>query len=104
MIDEVIDALDVDRVVRVKNDYLDFNGSLKEGQLLKDFNYEALVNQQLFDIASMLHTGSYHASEIGEADSSMGMFERIKNRLLSPEKSAKHASQKPVKSSPNLTS
>ncbi len=58
MMDEVINALDVDTVARVANDYLGFNESLREGRLLKDFKPDALVNKQLLNIANMLHNGS----------------------------------------------
>jgi pilus assembly protein CpaE len=57
MLEEVITALDVDTVVRVANDYVGFNESLKEGRLLKEFNPEAPVNKQLLNIATMLHNG-----------------------------------------------
>jgi len=58
MLDDVIDALDVDTVVRVANEYCDFNESLKEGVLLKNYNPGSIVNKQLHNIANMLHTGS----------------------------------------------
>ncbi len=58
MLEEVIDALDVDLVVRVANDYFGFNGSLKEGRLLKEFKPESIVNKQLLNLANMLHNGS----------------------------------------------
>jgi pilus assembly protein CpaE len=58
MLDEVIDAFKVDTVARVANDYLGFNNSLKEGRLLKDYKPESVVNQQLLNIANMLHNGS----------------------------------------------
>ncbi|WP_024850510.1 AAA family ATPase [Hydrogenovibrio kuenenii] len=58
MLEEVIDALEVDKVARVSNDYISFNESLKEGLLLKEFNPESKVNRQLNCIANMLHNGS----------------------------------------------
>lgn len=58
MLDEVIDAFKVDTVARVANDYLGFNNSLKEGLLLKQFKPQSVVNQQLNNIANMLHNGS----------------------------------------------
>ena len=58
LLDEVIDAIGVDTVVRVANQYADFNDSLKEGILLKDYNPNSIVNRQLNNIANMLHNGS----------------------------------------------
>jgi pilus assembly protein CpaE len=66
MLEEVIDALDVDTVARVANDYVGFNESLKEGRLLKEFNPDALVNKQLLNIANMLHTGSVQLEPVVE--------------------------------------
>lgn len=57
-LDEVVNALAVDTVARVANDYFGFNESLKEGRLLKDYKPESVVNQQLNNIANMLHNGS----------------------------------------------
>lgn len=57
-LEEVIDALEVDKVARVSNDYMNFNESLKEGVLLREFNPEAKANRQLNCIANMLHNGS----------------------------------------------
>ena len=58
MLDDVIDALDVDTIVRVANEYASFNDSLREGIPLKTFKPECVVNRQLHNIANMLHTGS----------------------------------------------
>ncbi len=58
MLEGVIDALDVDTVVRVANDYVGFNESLKEGCLLKTYKPDSIVNEQLLNISNMLHTGS----------------------------------------------
>ncbi|MPQ77580.1 AAA family ATPase [Hydrogenovibrio sp. JE_KL2] len=58
MMEEVIEALGVDKVARVSNDYIGFNESLKQGVLLKEFNPESKVNRQLICIANMLHNGS----------------------------------------------
>lgn len=58
MLEEVIDALEVDKVARVSNDYMSFNDSLKEGVLLREFNPESKANRQLNCIANMLHNGS----------------------------------------------
>jgi len=60
MLDEVIGSLDIDTVIHVTNAYVDFNESLKEGVLLKDYNPSSIVNRQLSGIANMLHNGSYH--------------------------------------------
>ncbi|MDG4812297.1 AAA family ATPase [Hydrogenovibrio sp. 3SP14C1] len=64
MMEEVIGVMDVDRTVRVYNDYQSFNGSLKEGQLLKAFSPDAKVNQQLNAIANMLHNGSFQIEPV----------------------------------------
>lgn len=64
MMEEIIGVMDVDRTVRVYNDYLSFNGSLKEGQLLKTFSQDARVNQQLHAIANMLHNGSFQMEPV----------------------------------------
>ncbi|MDX1796942.1 MAG: hypothetical protein R3219_09465, partial [Hydrogenovibrio sp.] len=58
LMEEVIEAMEVDKVARVNNDFINFNESLKEGRLLKDFKPEAHVNSQLNLIAHMLHNGS----------------------------------------------
>ena len=58
MLEEVIDSLNVDTVARVDNDYLGFNESLREGQLLKEYKPGSIVNRQLLNIANMLHNGS----------------------------------------------
>ncbi|BBN58927.1 AAA family ATPase [Hydrogenovibrio marinus] len=58
MMEEVIEALEVDKIARVSNDYISFNESLKQGVLLKDFNPQSKVNRQLNCIANMLHNGS----------------------------------------------
>jgi len=67
MMDEVIDALNIDTVVRVSNRYLDFTESLKEGVLLKDYNPDSIVNGQLKSIANILHTGSLHIDVLDNA-------------------------------------
>lgn len=64
MMDEVIEALKVDTVVRVSNRYIDFNESLKEGVLLKDYRPDSIVNEQLRSVATMLHNGSLHIEAI----------------------------------------
>ncbi|RUM93034.1 MAG: pilus assembly protein CpaF [Thiomicrospira sp.] len=64
MMEEIIGVMDVDRTVRVYNDYQSFNGSLKEGQLLKAFSQDAKVNQQLHAIANMLHNGSFQMESV----------------------------------------
>ncbi|WP_019557709.1 AAA family ATPase [Thiomicrorhabdus arctica] len=58
MLEEVIDSLNIETVARVDNDYLGFNESLREGQLLKEYKPESNVNSQLLNIANMLHNGS----------------------------------------------
>lgn len=63
MMEEIIGVMDVDRTVRVYNDYQNFNGSLREGQLLNAFSPEAKVNQQLNAIANMLHNGSFQIEQ-----------------------------------------
>uniref|UniRef100_Q31EV5 Flp (Type IV) pilus assembly ATPase CpaE homolog n=1 Tax=Hydrogenovibrio crunogenus (strain DSM 25203 / XCL-2) TaxID=317025 RepID=Q31EV5_HYDCU len=63
MMEEIIGVMDVDRTVRVYNDYQNFNGSLREGQLLNTFSPEAKVNQQLNAIANMLHNGSFQIEQ-----------------------------------------
>lgn len=76
MMEEVIEAMEVDRVSRVFNDYISFNGSLREGQLLTQFNPDARVNHQLHQIANMLHNGSYHmdVKDPQDANQSSGWF------------------------------
>ncbi len=77
MLDDVIDALDVDTVVRVANQYADFNDSLKEGVLLKEFNPDSIINRQLHNIANMLHTGSLQLDielEQASASSAKGLL------------------------------
>ncbi|WP_321276109.1 CpaE family protein [Thiomicrorhabdus indica] len=59
MINDVIDALEVDRVAHVSNDYVAFTESLKEGCLLKKSQKNSVVNAQLLNIANLLHTGSF---------------------------------------------
>jgi len=83
MLDDVIDALDVDTVVRVANEYCDFNESLKEGVLLKDYNPNSIINKQLHNIANMLHTGSLQlnieASNLAQSSSTnwlTGLFKK----------------------------
>jgi pilus assembly protein CpaE len=66
MLEEVIGALDIDTVVRVANDYVGFNESLKQGRLLKEFNPDAIVNKQLLNIANMLHNGSLQLEPVEE--------------------------------------
>ncbi|GAB6069125.1 hypothetical protein JCM30760_02220 [Thiomicrorhabdus hydrogeniphila] len=58
MLNEVIHSFDVDNLIKVNNAYVDFNESLKEGVLLKDYNPDSVVNKQLHNIANMLHNGS----------------------------------------------
>ncbi|WP_178863527.1 AAA family ATPase [Thiomicrorhabdus cannonii] len=72
MLDEVVDAFKVDTVARVANDYLGFNNSLKEGLLLKQFKPQSVVNQQLNNIANMLHNGSLRLDVVPESPSKAG--------------------------------
>ncbi|MEA3405192.1 MAG: AAA family ATPase [Pseudomonadota bacterium] len=91
MLDEIIDALDVDSVVRVANQYADFNESLKEGVLLKEYNPESIVNKQLLCIANMLHNGSLQI----EVEAESAQFKQKKG-FLSGLFSKKKLSVKPV--------
>ena len=88
MLDDVIEALDVDTITHVANEYASFNKSLREGVPLKDYEPESIVNRQLYNIANMLHTGSLHVevdtvrpSQVGKGFFS-GFFK--KKTLLKP--------------------
>ena len=72
MLDDVIEALDVDTIIRVANEYASFNNSLREGVPLKDFNPECVVNRQLHNVANMLHTGSSQIAVEDELQSQKG--------------------------------
>jgi len=92
MLDEVIDAIDVDTVVRVVNQYTDFNESLKEGILLKDYRPESIVNRQLNNIANMLHNGSLQLDICEEEQASNlkgGLFGGLFGNKGKPCKAAK---------------
>ncbi|WP_321325649.1 AAA family ATPase [Thiomicrorhabdus sp.] len=58
MLNEVVNSLDVETVIKVNNAYADFNESLKEGILLKEYNPDSIINKQLHNIANMMHNGS----------------------------------------------
>lgn len=58
MIEEVIQAMAVNQIVKVNNDYQAFNESLKQGVLVPQLQKSALVNRQMQSIAQMLHNGS----------------------------------------------
>lgn len=80
MMEEVIEALEVDRVARVKNDYVNFNDSLKEGVLLLDYAADCEANQQLKCIANMLHNGSVQLDVMPQtAEKPMGRWKRFLN-------------------------
>lgn len=64
VLDDVVDSLEIDTVVRVSNDYYSFNESLKEGCLLAQFKPDAIVNRQLFSLAHMLHNGVIKTDEL----------------------------------------
>ncbi|MBN2646296.1 MAG: AAA family ATPase [Thiotrichales bacterium] len=57
MLDDVIDAFEIDLVLRVANDYQGFNDSLKEGELIASYKPASPVNRQLFSLAHILHNG-----------------------------------------------
>lgn len=85
MLDDVINELDVDTVVRVANAYVDFNESLKEGVLLSQYNPTSIVNKQLHNVANMLHTGSVqldieeeHFLKNGSSSWLSGLFKKKK--------------------------
>jgi pilus assembly protein CpaE len=64
VLDDVVDSLEIDTVIRVSNDYYSFNESLKEGLLLSQFKPDAIVNRQLFSLAHMLHNGVIKTDEL----------------------------------------
>lgn len=59
LINDVIESLEVDTVAHVSNDYVALTESLKEGCLLKNSQKNSMVNQQLLNLANLLHTGSF---------------------------------------------
>ena len=104
MLDEVIDAIGVETVVRVANQYADFNQSLKEGVLLKDYNADSIVNKQLSNIANMLHNGSLQldiCEEINASAQSRGLLGRLFAKKGKPCK-AKQAKNKVTEMVHNL--
>lgn len=90
MLDEVIDAIKVNTVVRVANQYVDFNESLKEGVLLKEFNPDSIVNAQLNNIANMLHSGGLHTEALDSVQESQrkkglaGLFSKLFSKRTPP--------------------
>lgn len=88
MVNEVINALGVDSVVKVKNDYWLFNESLKAGHLLKEHSPDAPVNQQLEDIAKMLHTGSFQVVRTQKVKEKMDWKQALLNRFRSSSKTS----------------
>lgn len=96
MLQEVIDALKLDTVARVDNDYLGFNESLREGKLLKEFKPDSPVNQQLLSIANMLHNGSLQLESINHKTSGSqagGFLQRLfskKSAQVKPDVSVKN--------------
>lgn len=85
VLDDVIDSLEIDTVVRISNDYHSFNESLKEGRLLSQFKPDAIVNRQLFSLAHMLHNGVLKTDELvvpslrKESKSTPSTIERFNN-------------------------
>jgi pilus assembly protein CpaE len=72
MLEEVVQDMDVDTVVRVSNDYRGFNDSLKEGCLLKDYQPDSMANFQLLSLANLLHNGAPLAEADAPADKAIG--------------------------------
>lgn len=95
MLDEVVDAFKVDTVARVANDYLGFNNSLKEGKLLKEYKPQSVVNQQLNNIANMLHNGSLRMDVAVEGQKAVktGWLQNWLKKLNRPGKTASKAAE-----------
>ncbi|BBP46651.1 transcriptional regulator [Thiosulfatimonas sediminis] len=95
VLDDVIDSLEIDTVIRVSNDYHGFNESLKEGQLLSRFKPDAIVNRQLFSLAHMLHNGVLKTDELiipsfrkEVKPSIMEQFNQFLSHLLTPKRNS----------------
>lgn len=92
MLEEVIEAMDVDTVFRVANDYFGFNESLKEGRLLKEYKPDSIVNKQLWNLANMLHNGGVTFQVENESAGTMpenGLFSRLRRLPKALVKSSK---------------
>jgi len=92
MLDEVIESLDIDTVIHVANAYVDFNESLKEGVLLKEYNPDSIVNSQLNGVANMLHNGSLHIP-IEQKTHQSSLVNKVLSFFMSKKKQPVKASQ-----------
>lgn len=97
ILDDVIDALEIDSVTRVSNDYHGFNESLKEGELIASFKPNSEVNRQLFSLAHMLHNGIVRPEELtmpdfNKAVETPSLIERV-NRFFDRVMPGLHAKQ-----------
>lgn len=84
MLDEVVNSLDVETVIKVNNAYAEFNESLKEGILLKEYSPDSIINKQLYNIANMMHNGSKNMY-IDQSTEGSSIAKNWLNKLLQKE-------------------
>lgn len=63
MMDEIVEAFALDTVLYIENNYAAFHESLKAGVLVKDCSEQGYLQEQLHNLANMLHTNSFQTNE-----------------------------------------